>query len=110
MTFHLNAVGGPTQAEYDVKPAVDVTGSLTVAKIANAVTVINTLIAKYVGGLSWDYLLIGGECEISCWGPSTWGFDDVQEFTEGICGMICLGRANDCLGRINGMHYVPTRG
>ena len=68
-------------------------------------TVINTFIAKYVGDLRWDYLLIGGECETSRWGPSTWDFDDIQEFTEGICGMICLGRANHCLGWINGMHY-----
>ena len=103
--FHFNGIGGPTQAGYDVKLAVDVTGSLTVMKIANAVTVINTFIAKYVGGLRWDYLPIGGECETSRWGPSTRGFDDIQEFTEGICGMICLGHANDCAGWINGMHY-----
>ena len=44
MTFHLNGVGGPTQDEHDAKPAVDVTGNLTVTKIANAVTVINTLL------------------------------------------------------------------
>ena len=68
-------------------------------------TVINTFIAKYVGGLRWDYLLIGGECETSRWGPSTWGFDDIQEFTEGICGMICLGHASDCVGWINGVSY-----
>ena len=102
--FHLN-YGGPTQAEFDMKPAVDVTGNPSITKIANAVTVINTFVAKYVGDLRWDYLLIGRECEISRWGPSTWGFDDIREFTEGICGMTCLGTANDCLGRINGMHY-----
>ena len=105
MIFHFNGIGGPTQAEYDVKPAVDVTGNLTVTEIANAVTVINTFVAKYVGDLRWDYVLIGRGCETSRWGPSTMGFDDIQELTEGICGMICLGPANDCLGRINGMHY-----
>ena len=34
MSLHFNGIGGPTQAEYDVKPAVDVTGNLTVMKIA----------------------------------------------------------------------------
>ena len=97
--------GGPTQAEFNMKHAVAVTGNLMIMKIANAVTVINTFVAKYVGDPRWDYLLIGRECEISRWGPSTWGFDDIQEFTEGICGMICLGTANDCLGRISGRHY-----
>ena len=51
--------GGPTQAEFNKKPAVDVTGNFTITKIANAVTVINTFVAKYVGDLRWDYLLIG---------------------------------------------------
>ena len=89
--------GGPTQAEFDMKVSVDVTGNFSIAKIASAATVINTFVAKYVGGLRWDYRLIGRECEISRWGPSTWGFDDIQELTEGICGMICLGTASDCL-------------
>ena len=41
--FHLN-YGGPTQAEFDMKPSVDVTGNLSITKIANAATVINTYI------------------------------------------------------------------
>ena len=102
--FHLG-YGGPTRAEFNMKPAVDVTGNLMTKKIANAVTVINTFVAKYVGDLGWDYLLIGRECETSHWGPSSWGFDDIQEFTEGVCGMVCLGIAHDCTGRINGVSY-----
>ena len=38
--FHLNDFGGPTQAEYDMKPDVDVTGNLAIMKVANAVAVI----------------------------------------------------------------------
>ena len=101
---HLN-YGGPTKADFDMKPSVDVTGNLSITKIANAATVINPFVAKYVGDLKWDYLLIGRECEISRWGPITWGFDDIQDFTEGICGMIRLGTASDCIGRINGRSY-----
>ena len=102
--FHVGS-GGPTQAEFNKKPAVDVTGNLTITKIANAVTVINIFVSKAVGDLRWDYLLIGRECGTSRWGPSEWGFEDVLEFTEGICGMVCLGAANDCLGRINSMNH-----
>ena len=102
--FHVGN-GGPTQVEFDMKPAVDVIGNLTITKTANAVSVINTCVAKYVGDLRWDFILIGRECETSFWGPQEWGFEDVQEFTEGICGLICLGAANDCLGRTNGMNY-----
>ena len=90
---------------YDMKREVDVAGNLVITEVAHAVTVVNTFIAKYVGGLRWDYILIGGECKISRWEPSTWGFDGIQELTEGICGMICLGPANDCVGTINGMSY-----
>ena len=94
--FHLNEFGGPTQAEFDMKLEVDVNGNLVMTKVADAV-----FIAKYVGNLKWDYILIGGECKTSRWVPSTWGWP--QEFIEGICGMICLGAANDCIGAINGM-------
>ena len=102
--YHVGS-GGPTRAEFNMKPAVDVTGNLTITKTANAVTVINTFVAQYVGDLRWDFILIGRECKTSRWGPKEWGFEgfvDVEEFTEGICGLICLGAANDCLGRING--------
>ena len=34
--FHLG-YGGPARAEFNMKPAVDVTGNLTITKIANAV-------------------------------------------------------------------------
>ena len=51
--YHLGH-GGPTQAEFDMKPAVDVTGNLTVTEIANAVIVINTFVAKSVGDLKWE--------------------------------------------------------
>ena len=71
--FHLNEFGGPTQVGFGMKPEVDVTGNLVITKVANAVIVINTFIAKYVGDLRWDYILIGGECKTSCWVLSTWG-------------------------------------
>ena len=103
--FNLNGFGGPTQAEYDMKPEVDVAGNLVITKVANVVTVVNTFIAKYVGDLRLDYLLLGGECKISRLEPSTWGFDGTQELIEGICGMICLGPASDCVGTTNGMSY-----
>ena len=48
--YHVGS-GGPTQAEFNMKPAVDVTGNLTITKTANAVTVINTFVAQYVGDL-----------------------------------------------------------
>ena len=88
-----------------MKPKVDVTGNLAIMQIANSVNVINTFIVKYVGDLRWDYFLIGGESKTSRWEPSAWGFDDIQEFIEGVCGMICLGPANECVGTINGMSY-----
>ena len=50
-TFNLNDIGGPTQGEYDMKPEVDVIGNLAIMKVANAVIVIDTFIAKYVGDL-----------------------------------------------------------
>ena len=85
--YHVGS-GGPTRAEFNMKPAVDVTGNLTITKTPNAVTVINTFVAQYVGDLRWDFILIGRECKTSRWGPKEWGFEDVEEFTEGICGLI----------------------
>ena len=66
--YHVGS-GGPTRAEFNMKPAVDVTGNLTITKTANAVTVINTFVAQYVGDLRWDFILIGRECKTSRWGP-----------------------------------------
>ena len=96
--FNLNESGGPTQAELGMKPEIDVTGSLVITRDANAVIVISTFVAKYVADLELDFLLIGGECKTSRWVPSTWGWP--QELIEGICGIICLGAANDCIGTV----------
>ena len=107
--FHINEHGGPIRAEYEMKPEIDVTGNLVITKVANAVAVINAFVTKYVGDLKWDYILIGGECKTSRWEPSTCEGDDgsvwPRGFTEGVCGMICPGIANDCVGIINGMSY-----
>ena len=111
--FHIGGTGGPTRAEYEMKLEIDVTGKLVVTKIANAVTVINAFVAKYAGDLEWDYIFIGGERKTSRWWPSTCEGDDCsgwsRGFTEGICGMICLGFASDCVGVINGMSYQQGR-
>ena len=44
--FHIGGTGGPTRAEYEMKPEIDVTGNLVVTKVANAVTVINAFVTK----------------------------------------------------------------
>jgi len=97
------------QAEYDKKPEVDVTSSLAIPRIVNAVMVINTFVAKYVDDLKWDYMIINEECKTSLWEPRTnEGVEDdgwSLGYSEGICGIICLGAANDCVGSINGMTY-----
>lgn len=54
-----------------------------------------------------DYLI--EECKTSLWEPRTnegvgddgWSIG----YSEGICGMVCLGAASDCVGSINGMTY-----
>ena len=69
-----------------MKPAVDVTGNLTITKIANAVTAINTFIAKYVGDLRWGYFIVRRGCGTSRWAPSTWGFDDIRGSLKGFVG------------------------
>ena len=80
--FHVGN-GGPTQAEFNMKPAVDVTGNLKITKTVNAVTVINTFVAKYVGDLRWDFILIGRECETSRWGPKEWGSRTLRSSLKG---------------------------
>ena len=93
----------------DMKPEVDVTSSLAIPRIANAVKVINVFVGKYVGDLKWDYLIINEECKTSLLEPRT--NEGVKDdgwsigYSEGICGMVCLGAANDCVGSINGTTY-----
>ena len=71
--------------------------------------VINTFVAKYVDDLKWDYMIIGEKCKTSRWESST--NEGVKDdgwslgFSEGICGIICLGAASDCVGIINGTAY-----
>ena len=104
--FHLGDFGGPTQVEYDMKLEIDVIGNLVITEVANAVAVINAFTAKDVGDCKWDYTLISGGCRASRWVPGTWGWP--QELTEGICGMICLGVANDCVGTYHRWHALPA--
>ena len=97
------------QAEQEKKPEVDITSSLAIPRIVNAVMVINAFVATYVDDLKWDYVLIGEKCKTSRWESST--NEGVKDdgwslgFSEGICGIICLGAASDCVGSINGMTY-----
>ena len=54
-----------------MKPEVDVTSSLAIPRIANAVKVINVFVGKYVEDLKWDYLIVNEECKTSLWEPRT---------------------------------------
>ena len=94
--------GRCTQAEYDKKPAPDLTGNLANAKVQNAVSVINFFVSKYVVDLKWDFLIIGQKCErLEPWNTSR----IPQDISEGICGLIAMGHATDCQGFVNRMRY-----
>ena len=47
----IRRAGCCTQAEYDNKPAADLTGNLAKAKVRNAAGVINFIVSKYVEDL-----------------------------------------------------------
>ena len=87
--LHLN-IGGPIQAESDMKLEIDVAGSLVITKVANSVAIITTLAAKCVSNFKWDYSPMGGECETSHWVPSTWGWP--QEFIRDLWNDLSWGR------------------
>ena len=106
-----SGVGHPgccTQAEFDAKSEVDLTGNLADAKMRNAVSVINFILSKYVGDLKWDFLIYGHGAEMlkpydnGLTGPGA----TPQDITEGICGIISLGAATDCQGFVNRMQYL----
>ena len=81
----IRRAGCCTQAEYDSKPAADLTRNLANAKVRNAVSVINLFAPKYAEDLKWDFLIIGQKCERL--GP--WNTAHIpQDVTEGICGII----------------------